>query len=75
MNKTPVVNPVTQSCSRQGALFYAAFRSVLNGYLAQQITDAVPLLVKQAAAESGMVGNLLVGIMNHIGRDRQFRKK
>ncbi len=79
LNKSPVASRTTPTTSPHGALFYAAFRSVLNAFLAQHTRDAVPLLVKHAtgaaADASGVVGNLLVGVMDHIGRDREFRKK
>ena len=75
LNKTQVENKVTNSSSPQGAIFYSTFRSILNGYLARQAKEVVPLLVKKAGEESSMVGNILVGIMDFIGRDKDFRKK
>ena len=75
LNKNQVENKATNSSSPHGAIFYATFRSVLNGYLAQQVKEVIPLLVKKASKEPSMVGNVLVGIMDYIGRDREFRKK
>ena len=75
LNKTQVENKVTNSSSPQGAIFYSTFRSILNGYLARQVKEVVLLLVKKAGEESSMVGNILVGIMDFIGRDKEFRKK
>ena len=85
LDKTSVVNAyahaTTTTTSRQadtsakGAIFYATYRTTIDSYLVTVAKDFVPLLLKQTSDDARIVGSVLIGLLDHVSRDRQLRKK
>ena len=74
LDGTAVQNSSGQS-SGHGEVFYAGYRSTLNHHFVMCAKDFIPLLVQHADKESGIVGNVLCGVLDHVTRDRNLRKK
>ena len=88
LDKTSVVNAnahatttTTTTTSRQadtsakGAVFYATYRATIDSYLVTVAKEFVPLLLKQTSDDASIVGSVLIGLLDHVSRDRQLRKK
>ena len=75
LNKTQLKNPGTTASTNQGAILYATFKSGMNVNLVAMANDFVPDLMRHANKEPSVVGNVLVGMIDQISRDRALRKK
>ena len=84
LDKTSVVNASAHATtttsghadtSAKGAVFYATYRATIDSYLVTVAKEFVPLLLKQTSDDASIVGSVLIGLLDHVSRDRQLRKK
>ncbi len=75
MDKTPLQNVGTQTTSSQGSIFYATFRSTINVNLVAMASALVPELMRYSEKESSIVADVLIGMLDQVGRSKTLRKK
>ena len=75
LDKTEIRSSVKQTTSAKGAVFYATFRVTVDGYLVTVAKEFVPLLMKHTTQDASLVGSVLIGLLDHVSRDKQLRKK
>ena len=75
MDKTSVGHASAGNQTQFGALFYATYRDTLNANLVGVAEEIIPELTSVAGREYLVVGTVLSGILEHISKDRNLRKK
>ena len=75
LDKTSVSDVIDAKQTNRGATFLSLYSKTINSHLATVAKDVVPLVVAKAREEVTFAGGILVGIADHVMKDRVLRKK
>ena len=75
LNKSPAEGAGSPTNSTAGAVFYSRFRSVINAYLVTVCDQLVPILIGQINENQALVGDIILGMLEKLAKDRTLRKQ
>ena len=75
LDKTPVSGTADSKQTLRGSLFYTLYNKTINSYLATVAKQLVASVVAKAKDDVSFVGSLLIGLADHVSKERTLRKK